>query len=121
VKNYLEVTGIEADMEISLAEDISEDLKVNLYRIIKEIFTNIIRHSGAGKVRLRLHRSGDHISLVISDDGVGFVQGERRGDRRGYGLSNIRQRVNEFNGSMKIETAPGKGTTTFIEMGIKQL
>jgi signal transduction histidine kinase len=57
-------------------------------------------------VDIEIKRSGQHVNLVIEDDGVGFDQQEATS---GLGLKNIRHRLELYNGVMKINTSPDQG------------
>ncbi|PKL39529.1 MAG: hypothetical protein CVV44_04715 [Spirochaetae bacterium HGW-Spirochaetae-1] len=118
VKNYLQVSATDVSLSIDFKSRLSRDLEVNLYRIIREIFSNIIKHAGARKVELSLIEADSVVRLRISDDGAGFSI-QDVGRRGGFGLSNIRQRVRDFDGRLEIESSPGKGTTISIEIGVQ--
>ena len=81
---------------------------------VKETLNNTVRHSGATLLMVRLMVPDDTLSLVISDNGVGFdVNHARPG---GNGLTNIRNRMSMVNGTAEIRSTPGKGTTTALTM-----
>jgi len=118
MKNYLEVKGIETVIEINFKEKLSPILEVHLYRIIKELVSNITRHARASKVHLNLNSDNDAIFLEIVDDGVGY---NSRDDstRRGFGIENIRRRVQDCFGTLLIEDGDQGGTRTTIYMSTK--
>jgi PAS domain S-box-containing protein len=115
-KNYLELSNISTDTVIELNEKLSHDLEVNLYRIIKEVFSNIVKHSHADKVTLEMLQRGGAITLVVEDNGVGFSLGESGIKSKGFGLSNIQQRVKDLGGFINIESVLGKGTRIAIKI-----
>ena len=78
-------------------------------RVLQEAMHNIGKHSGAKNVEVRLTRSGDELSLVISDDGRGFDPEEAR-LAAGLGLISMRERVNLAGGHFDITSARGRGT-----------
>jgi len=95
--------------------DISEDVKIILYRIIQEGLTNAEKHSQADIVRLRLRYSEDHrsICLKIEDNGLGFDVAEVLSDKdplSGYGLFAMQERCQIYGGSFHIDSEPGQGT-----------
>lgn len=89
-------------------ESIPENLKLSLFRILQEKISNIIRHSGASQISIKLQTDAESIFLTIVDNGKGF---DTQTVREGLGLNNIRTRVALFNGKMEIKTAPGEGFT----------
>lgn len=89
-----------------------EDGKIALYRIAQEALTNIERHAGASRVAvdLRGHRKG--ATLRITDNGVGLGRLARDpASGGGLGLRNMQERVEQLGGRLRIESAPGGGTT----------
>lgn len=98
--------------------DIDEDLKLNIYRIIQEQLTNIIKHSEASNATISLEANTDTVNLVITDDGKGFDTSKKR---TGIGISNIINRVECFNGKMSIDTSAGNGCIMKIEYPCKDL
>lgn len=115
-KNYLELNNIGTEINIDLPEKLSNDIEENLYRIIKELFSNIIKHSGAGSVLIELSENSRVIRLRVKDNGQGFDLDEIKKKDAGFGLSNIRQRVNDLGGSFNIYSTPEKGTEVLIEI-----
>jgi len=110
-KNYLEASGIETSQNLEVGK-LPHDLEVNLYRMVQEIFSNILRHSGAGRVGIELSRpgAGRAVVLAVEDDGSGF-DAERLGEvNNGFGLSNLRQRAEALGGEVGISSRPGRGT-----------
>ena len=67
-----------------------------------------------------MHRIEGTVSLLVSDDGIGFVidNPERNGDNGGFGLLGIRERVELLNGTMTITSNPGEGTITAAEFSL---
>jgi signal transduction histidine kinase len=108
---------IERRVEIE-EEEVPDSIKTVVFRVVQETFNNISKHSGASLVSLRLRGVGSRIELMISDNGVGFdvkrvLSGD--GSGRGYGLSNMRERVELSGGCFRIESFRGGGTTVRVE------
>ncbi|HZP56915.1 MAG TPA: sensor histidine kinase [Dehalococcoidia bacterium] len=80
-----------------------------LYRIVQEGLGNIFRHARASHVRIGLEFCDGTVSLAIEDDGVGFQEGATDGGV-GYGMGNLRRRVEELRGTLRVRSAPGTGT-----------
>jgi signal transduction histidine kinase len=74
-----------------------------LYRIVQESLNNVIKHAGADRIEILLHREKGWLHLSISDNGCGFSPGENQG-KEGLGLSNMRRRIALLNGEMRIES-----------------
>jgi len=74
--------------------------------------SNVVRHSGAARVTIRLKCNRNECILSIEDDGKGFNVGEVtyiEKDGRGAGLFGVRERVAAVGGEAYIESQPGKG------------
>jgi len=93
-----------------------DNIKETIYRIIQEQLTNIIRHAKAKKALIKLHNTAKTVFLSIEDDGIGFNQTQ---SRNGVGITNIRNRVETFNGSVHIISAPGKGCRLEVAIPLK--
>lgn len=92
--------------------EIPAHLKIVVYRIIQEACTNVVRHSAAGTLTLRLTNQTGPIVLSISDNGAGFdVHTAYAAHGRGLGLSSMRERVEYSGGRFHLESGPGRGTT----------
>lgn len=90
-----------------------KDLELMLYRMIQELVQNIIKHASATKAEVDLaHRDGE-IHIFVEDDGDGFTNA---GHSEGFGLQNLRYRVQALQGEMYIDTAAGKGTAVSIRL-----
>ncbi|MFO7715058.1 sensor histidine kinase [Desulfosarcina sp.] len=96
-------------------EDVPEEMKIIIYRIVQERLSNAAKHSEAGAVRLQMGFSDGNrsISLLIGDDGRGFDAEEVLSEKdplSGYGLTAMRERCEIFGGSFHIESHLGRGT-----------
>ena len=97
---------IEVDEELQ-DQQIDLLLKRDLFLIFKEAVTNIAKHSGAGRVVIRLEKRGKELILRVKDDGCGF---ERNGTEAGMGLKSMKNRARKLNGRLKIDSKPKQGT-----------
>jgi signal transduction histidine kinase len=91
----------------------------SLFLTTQEALANIARHGKASQVYISLTRENEHaIALRIRDDGVGFdVQSKNYSV--GHGLSNMRARAEDLNGSFEITSVPGEGTAILLVLPIK--
>ncbi len=92
--------------------------RVILFQAVREVFMNVVKHSEAKKVTVKVGREDSAIRIVIHDDGVGFdVDAKAIPDKAaggGFGLFNIRERLGSLGGLLSIESSPGNGTTVSI-------
>ena len=87
-------------------------IEVVLYRIIKELVNNTIKHAKASTIEIKLYEEDTFIKLHFFDNGIGFDINETVGNTAGsIGLLNIMSRIKTVNGKSKISTAQGQGFT----------
>lgn len=106
-----------------LPKILTDELSVFLFKAVRELLINIIKHSRARNVTISLQSGGDEILIRVTDDGVGFdmlAQTSGEGNYKGFGLFNIRERLAYFGGYSKIESEPGKGTQVTLCAPLKK-
>ncbi|MEM7087122.1 MAG: tetratricopeptide repeat protein [Bacteroidota bacterium] len=94
-------------------EKMPNNIKVHLYRIIQESLQNIHKHAAAKHGKVSLLREEDAILLRIEDDGVGM---EVNKVKKGIGLKNIRSRVEQMKGILKVDSKKGIGTIITVQI-----
>lgn len=101
---------------------LSEDMRDLLYRAVREVMFNTIKHARAGSIFININRSRQNVTIDIKDDGIGFaVEDMRAGPAPkggGYGLFSIRERLGPMGGQLIIESNPGRGTRTTLSAPI---
>ncbi|MFO0833047.1 MAG: sensor histidine kinase [Phycisphaerales bacterium] len=110
----LSLGGVRAEVESDIPPGVrpTPAVEEEVYRIIQEATTNILRHAGATRAGVRLRLRGGTLTVEVSDNGRGM--GETSGGSggvRGVGLSGMRDRVKLLDGRMEIASTPGGGTT----------
>lgn len=98
------------------ANRVEETIENSLYRIVLESVNNILKHAGAKKISVQLVRHPAYISLVVEDDGSGFIPGDKQ--YSGNGLGNIYSRVQKLKGRLEIDSHPETGTTIIAEIPV---
>jgi signal transduction histidine kinase len=91
-------------------------VEVAVYRIVQEALHNVVAHSGAARAMVRVWKDGKSLLCSVRDGGNGFDPraATEAGTGRGLGLVSIRERLYDLGGTLKIETAPGRGTDLVI-------
>jgi signal transduction histidine kinase len=93
--------------------NIGEERSVHIFRVIQELFQNIIKHADAGSVVVQISNNNKQVYLTVEDDGKGFdLLAIKKQD--GIGLKNIESRIRLLKGALDYKTAPGKGTSVMI-------
>ena len=89
---------------------VPDDVAVHLFRVAQEALNNVARHSGASVATVELRSVDTGLMLTVADDGAGFdLGGPPRGDH--LGLLTMRERLRLVDGTLDVDTAPGRGTT----------
>lgn len=96
------------------------DSAIHFYRIVQESLNNIMKHSRARRVEIRLERDIHQIRLWIEDDGCGFTPGGPTPQGVGLGLKNIAERARILGGALRIESHPGRGSTIELTIGVSE-
>jgi two-component system nitrate/nitrite sensor histidine kinase NarX len=104
--------GFQASLEVEggeLANLAPLPIQEEVYYIAQEALNNVLRHSRAKHVLVRLRFTETLLEVVVADDGSGFDL-ETAGSRGGLGLPGVRERVGKIDARLEIESQPGKGT-----------
>jgi PAS domain S-box-containing protein len=91
----------------------SKALQAFAYRAVQEMLFNVVKHADIDKAHVRVRNNGNHLRILVADRGRGFFREQFReagGNKGGFGLFSIRERVQFLGGHFKILTAPGKGS-----------
>jgi signal transduction histidine kinase len=105
----LNVTGLE--------ERLPPSTEIAVYRVVQEIINNMIKHSKADTITVKIVRSESSMHLSISDNGVGFAK-ELIAKSTGLGWKNIFSRISMLNGEIDVETESGTGTSISIQFAV---
>jgi signal transduction histidine kinase len=107
----------QTDLQITLDVDLthgSEDasrhtpeVEATIYRLVQEALTNVAKHAAATQVEVTVGDGAGEVTLMVSDDGVGF---DTKATTGGFGLLGMRERVALVGGTLQIESKPGLGT-----------
>jgi PAS domain S-box-containing protein len=102
--------GVRTELEFGLAAEPAPELRGTLFRVIAEALANIRAHAGAASVKVSLTQRDDHVTLRVSDDGVGF-DASAAPDLGHFGLLEMGERMRAVGGELTISSAIGQGTT----------
>lgn len=99
---------------MEIPNDISEEMKIQIYRIVQEAIQNIEKHSHALSADVQLIGHGNELVLTIEDDGVGMDTEQSLSD--GIGIKNIKKRVEYFSGLFELTSQKNRGLLLFISL-----
>jgi signal transduction histidine kinase len=95
-----------------MADDLPEEHKTCIYRVVQEALHNCARHAFARSVRIQVVEESGRIHLSVADDGQGFDCTHTRG----LGLLGMEERVTHLGGRFQLQSAPGQGTRLRVEI-----
>ncbi len=112
--------NIPITVESNLGENkLSDQVELNLYRIIQEALLNALRHSNCSKIDVQVYKEGDNMNCTIEDDGVGFDPSIKKS--AGLGLNTIKSRAQTLSGQLEISSRPDKGTVVSVVIPLSDL
>ncbi len=101
---------------------LDDDVRVLLFRNVRELLINVIKYANADKVRVSIRRTDDSIQVIVEDNGSGFDPTEVKSmavTRSEFGLLSIRERLEEMGGCFEIESKPGAGCKATMTAPLK--
>jgi two-component system NarL family sensor kinase len=108
---------ISFNSSISIKKRYNEDFEMKLYFIIAELLNNIIKHSGATSADVTIKEVENKLFIVVSDNGNGFMN-NRLEITEGFGINQIRARINNMKGEFIINSTLNKGTIVNLKIPI---
>ena len=102
---------------------LDQDVQILLFQAVRELLINVVKHAKAIEASISIREFGDHLRIMVRDDGVGFdvsridagVDAEG-----GFGLFSLRERLQYFGGRLKVTSRSGKGTFVTVEIPRKK-
>lgn len=102
---------------------VNSDIAIFLYKAVRELLLNVVKHSQATEVHIELSRVDDSYLIAVQDNGCGFSPVSLLFDSensRGFGLFNIKSQAEYYKGSLEIDNAPEKGTRVAIRIPLDE-
>jgi two-component system, NarL family, sensor kinase len=102
----------------ALTKRLPAQVELAIYRIFQQALTNIEQHAKASRVSVSLNVDAKFATLNVIDDGIGFVNEQKRRLQvdRGLGIINMRERAEALGGVFDLRSAPGKGTEIVVHV-----
>jgi PAS domain S-box-containing protein len=103
---------------------LSNDVGVLMFRVVRELLANVVKHAQADRAKVSITKNGDQIKVEVSDDGIGFNPpaigpAEDQGSR--FGLFSIRERLEPLGGHMEVASQLGHGTQVTLSGPLESL
>jgi signal transduction histidine kinase len=100
-----------------MPDRLTPEIEAAAYRIVQEALTNVAKHAQATVCRVFVQRLPNTVLITIEDNGAGFdLTAAARAADRGLGLIGIRERVLQLQGTLRLESSPGKGARLTVEL-----
>ena len=114
LRDTLHITGrMQVELKaFGLDQRLERSVEIALYRIVQELVSNVLKHAKASELIIGVTRTPGRLSVVVSDNGVGFDATQRTD---GMGLGNVRSRAAAIGATVQVDSTPGKGTTVSVE------
>jgi signal transduction histidine kinase len=110
-------TGMRVQVASEVADELPEEHKTCIYRVVQEALNNCARHAQASAVQVDVRTEANQIKLSVQDDGSGFDTARVRG----MGLLGMEERVRHLGGSFEIDSKPGRGTLLLVRLPLTAL
>ena len=118
-----ELSGLAIELQAEEADTgsssrLPSDLEIACFRVVQESITNALRHAGGRRIKVRIARSANAISLSVADDGRGFDLGtlDEAAAKGHLGVLGMRERIRARGGRFTLTSAPGAGTTVEVDL-----
>lgn len=118
-KNSNSVLQFKFTSSVETTKRYNEKFEIKLYFIVSELFSNIIKHSGAKKAQISLHEKNNKLIIIVHDDGKGF--NTEKLNQEGFGLNRIKARIKKLKGSFSLISRPNESTGTSIKIKVPTL
>jgi PAS domain S-box-containing protein len=99
-----------------LKQRLDPQAEISIFRIIQELVNNCIKHAEATLINIALIKKGNTITIEVQDNGNGFIYHDTETYLNGSGFASIKNRISLFNGTLQVNSTPGKGTQVLITL-----
>ena len=100
-----------------------KEMRYSLYQALRELLMNVVKHAKIGCAELIITADAECIYIQVKDNGVGFDSSTLSlvENNNGYGLYNVRQRIEQIGGQFAVASAPGRGTSITVTLPVVNL
>lgn len=100
-------------ININVNRRIKNSIEIQVFRIVQELLTNIIKHANASEATIQFSEDDNVLNVMVEDNGKGF---EIKQTKFGFGLTNIEKRMENINGNLVIDSTANNGTTIILNI-----
>ncbi len=104
-----------------MAKSLNPDLQAILFRCVRELMLNTVKHAKAKRLTVAIAREDEKILYTIADDGLGFDPSlhDTRTEETGFGLLSVREHLATMSGNCRIQSTPGQGTRITLTVPVR--
>jgi signal transduction histidine kinase len=117
-------SDLDVALDVDLAYDrgnettrLSPELEATIYRLVQEALTNVVKHAGATRARVRVEEAGDAVTVTVEDDGHGL---DAAASNQGFGLLGMRERVALSGGELSVKSSQQGGTRVTATLPVER-
>jgi len=111
-------TRIKCSLKLEEIDGLADTLAISLFRIFQAALTNVMLHSKATSIAVRLENKDNGIQLRVIDNGIGITN-EQLFSAKSFGLIGMRERANQISGKFEINTGVNIGTEIIVRIPVK--
>ncbi len=100
-------------ININVNKRIQNNIEIQVFRIVQELLTNIIKHADANEATIQFSEDDNVLNVMVEDNGKGF---DIKQTEFGFGLTNIEKRIANINGDLVIDSTENNGTTIILNI-----
>lgn len=123
LRDFIQQVATTSSLQIDLRYNVNRSVKpsasIHIYRIVKELIHNCIKHAGATSLLLLIEEKGERVSIDYQDNGTGFNIDDTMEDSIGQGLRSMRNRTEMLGGQMQYYSVEKVGTRYNFELPIE--
>lgn len=129
IRNWFEIEFVgNQDLETEITCEgnlkfLSDDKKGFLFRAVKELAVNVVKHAHANRIKVSIMADQDNIEIKVEDDGEGFPPSADSNPLEGreyFGLFSIKERLGQMGGCLEVDSKPGKGTCVLLKVPLNE-
>ncbi|MGC9320444.1 MAG: ATP-binding protein, partial [Armatimonadota bacterium] len=113
-EQFAELCDLDVRMDLDSEDGLDQEVRHLLYRSVRELLMNVIKHSAADRVRITMHRDARNLVIEVADNGSGMAPQNAATRKTGFGLFSIQERLAALGGRMDISSTSGEGVCVML-------
>lgn len=110
------VHGANVELDVGGERRLDAPMELAIFRIVQEALNNALKHAGEGRIVVGIDMTNGLVRATVADSGKGFEPKDPGIRSRRLGLTSMEERASEIGGTLRIDSAPGRGTEVSLEV-----